>query len=390
MSNSASRQCNCWRPTLKPLATRVVQNLCWDQVFKANKKRFGVEHFTTHEAAANLAYVYQSQNRHAEAIELLQPTYNVLSKIDPLHASSLKAAVRLARLHTLAGNNDQARQLYQEAANDLARLFGENHPNTLTAKHGLALAQTSLGKLPAARKILEEVFYQQEIQLGSEHPSTLSTLHNLARANAALGDRDIAHQLYKSELAVHKKKWGLQDDRTREALSSLAFFHLDEAKFGLAIPYYQSLLESFPRREVQLIDRRRVTTQAMLGLCHMKTKQFESAREILKSAQQDCQLFFPEDWLLPVVTGLLGEVELRAGERLDAEVALIRSYEQLINQERELPWRWKPLGLRAATRRLAEFYETSETDLASAAGQRVLDGIPAALRKGFCKEQEQE
>ena len=51
----------------------------------------------------------------------------------------------------------------------------------------------------------------------------------------------------------------------------------------------------------------------------------------------------------------------KSGDRETAEAALVRSYEQLKVQEVHLPQRWRPLGLRAATRRLAEFYESGTT-----------------------------
>jgi hypothetical protein len=214
-----------------------------------------------------------------------------------------------------------------------------------------------LQQLPQARQLLEEILQQQRIQLGNEHPSTLSTMHNLAGLRASIGDPGGAEKLFEEELAIHRRLRSDQDDATREALSSLAFFYLEQARFSDAIPHYRALRDSFAVED--LLDRRRVTAQAMLGLCHLKANEAESARQVLEAGLGECRQYLPDDWLLPVVEGLLGEAHDKAGDRESAEVALVRSYEQLKAQEINLPLAWRPLGLRAATRRLAEFYESS-------------------------------
>ena len=82
------------------------------EVFEDRKQNLGEQHFSTHGAAADLAYAYQLGRRREQALTLLEPSYQALAKQDPFHPTTLKAAVRLARLYVLEGNLDQAQQIY--------------------------------------------------------------------------------------------------------------------------------------------------------------------------------------------------------------------------------------------------------------------------------------
>lgn len=356
------------------------------RVLDARKRGLGEDNRRTYQAMADLAYVLQEQGRHADALTLLGNAYQGL-QIDDLHPSTLRAAVRLARLHTLQGNIDQAAVLYEQTVNDLARLLGESHPQTVTAKHGWALLKSSLHEWPQAQQLLTEVLDAQRKQLGNEHPATLATMHNLAKLHARIGNAEAARSLYEEELRGQLQTHGPSHNATREAISSMAFFLMEQGKFSDAIPFYVQLVDSFSSDHV-LIDDRLVTSRSMLGLCHAKTGNHAAAKQVLELALSDCRNSFPESWIRAIVEGQLGEVYHRLGQQDAAETALVNSYEMLQQLETDLPTRWRPLGLRAATRRLADFYASSTSSQQQALAQEYRAEYQRICEFGFQQNDE--
>ena len=100
----------------------------------------------------------------------------------------------------------------------------------------------------------------------------------------------------------------------------------------------------------------------MLGLCRHKTGDHAQAKANLEAALDDCESSYADHWLTYIIKSLLGEVYLNLDQRNDAEEALNTGYEGLHLHSGDTPLRWKPMGLRAATRRLAEFYESADSD----------------------------
>ena len=329
------------------------------QVLQEHRQASGSHDPATLRAMANLAYVLMQQSRYREAHDLLEPAYQQLFRVDRYSSATLRAAVRLARLHSLLGNWRTSRQLYQDTISDLATLLGDKHPQTLNAKHGLGLVLANLSHWAEAQSILQEVLATQRDQLGSQHPTTLSTMHNLARLLERLGQTQAAQALWEEALAGQRSLHGDAHHATRESLSSLAFCYVGQGKFSAAIPHYQALVDSFDATQ-PLVDRQLVTSLSMLGLCQAKAGRIDDAIRVLSSARDLCQQHFARDWLWPVVAGQLGEQLVLSGDRDQGETTLLRSYDAFqAFRIQDLPLAWRPLGHRAAARRLAEFYESA-------------------------------
>ena len=105
-----------------------------------------------------------------------------------------------------------------------------------------------------------------------------------------------------------------------------------------------------------------IIPRTMLGLCRHKIGDHAQAKANLESARELSQSLLPEHWLTDIVSSLLGEVYWSLGERQVAEDALLEGYEGLLVREEEVPSRWKPMGLRAATRRLVNFYDSADSE----------------------------
>jgi hypothetical protein len=100
----------------------------------------------------------------------------------------------------------------------------------------------------------------------------------------------------------------------------------------------------------------------MLGFCQLKAKETVDASASLERAQSAIDQLQPEHWLSNVVSSLRGEAYWKLDRRAEAEEALLQGYDGLKARHAEIPQRWHPMGLRAATRRLAEFYESADSD----------------------------
>ena len=270
---------------------------------------------------------------------------------------ALRVTKDLASLHIARNELDRANQIYSETIPKLVASLGSTHPQTLTAKHGEALVFFSQGDIKLAGETLASVLAEQQKQLGAAHPSTLSTMHNLALAKKALGQLSHAEQLLAEELELRRKNFGEDHRTTQQATSSLAFFFLERGEFAKAIPHYKSLAGTATLET----DSDSVTAWLMLGFCQFKASDYESAASTLETVK-DASEKLPPPWMQYIVTSLLGEVYWKLDRRHEGEDVMLAGYEGLVGYAAEIPPRWQPMGLRAATRRLAEFYESADTE----------------------------
>ncbi len=322
----------------------------------------GEDHVATHRAKSKLAFVLQSQQQYDEALELLSEAHSGLLEAnfrwDPV---ALRVTSNLATLHVARQEMQRAKSIYGATIPKLERALGPEHPQTLTAKHGLALVNFSEGNLQVAAASLSDVLKRQREHLGTAHPSTLTTIHNLALARKALGQAKDAEELLTEELDARLEHFGIQHDSTRETLSSLAFHHLEQSEFVKAIQRYQQLVGK-PDPNFVDHDMSSVVALTMLGFCQLKAKETVDASTSLERAQSAIDQLQPEHWLSNVVSSLRGEAYWKLDRRAEAEEALLQGYDGLKARHAEIPQRWQPMGLRAATRRLAEFYESADSD----------------------------
>lgn len=329
------------------------------EVFDSRKAMLGPLHPETHIAATHLAFAYQTQGRISEALPMLEQAYNALRNESHWHPLANRIAIRLATLHANNGDLALAEQLYKDILNELRVLMGEQSPDTISAKHRLAQVYSAQRRLLDAAPLLDETLLAQTRQLGPDHSDTLETKRQLAGVLARLNRHAKAQILLEEVLATHRQLFGDNHPQTRDSTSALAFFHLEQSQFPQAASYYEILSTSLNHSSHDS-DTRAIIAQMMLGLCRHKSGNYQAAKVDLRSALDRCLTTYPDTWLRPLIEGQLGEVHMRLGEREAAEDALRNSYDLLQQQESELPLRWKPMGLRAVTRRLAEFYEAAD------------------------------
>ncbi|MCA2621865.1 MULTISPECIES: tetratricopeptide repeat protein [unclassified Microcystis] len=114
------------------------------QEFLANQKKYCPEIFegdnypNITENLNNLAKLYQSQGRYAEAeplyLQALELRKRLLGENHPDVSSSLNG---LAKLYNSQGKYEEAEPLYLQALAIAEQALGENHPNTVKIRESL-------------------------------------------------------------------------------------------------------------------------------------------------------------------------------------------------------------------------------------------------------------
>ncbi len=311
-------------------------------------------------AQGDLGTFYATQGRWNDALELLTHAYEGLTAANgKWHPATMKTALNLAALQISLGNLTTAAEVYEETLTLATSVLGGDHPQTLTAMHGLALVRYAQQRTAEADELFTAVFNGQVAELGKQHPATLDTLHNLAKLRTAQGRIDEAESMLMDELQHREAVQGKHHPATQKTLESVAFFYLNQSRFADAVRYYDRVADRLQRVNSQ--DMNAYIARTMSSLCRLKLGEYQRAGEDLESVRQFCEESQPDHWLLFVAESLRGEVLLRMDRRNDAEDALVRGYEGLKIHETDLPGHWKPMGLSAATRRLAEFYESAAT-----------------------------
>ena len=327
------------------------------QVVARREQTLGAEHSDTLKAIHNLAHVYQSRTRFDDALELLQDAHAGFAVAEPeWKPNMLRVSSSLASLYLAQGKPDLAMRLYERIEAPARQILGEDHNQALTIRSGRAFAHLLLGEVQQADSQMTQLLEDQRRVLGEAHPNTLATMHNLAALRRTQGQRAAATELLELEWKGRQRTFGDEHASTISALSELAFSYLDQQRFEAATDHYRQLVDLLALTGPG--SQKHIASLAMLGLSHQKRGSHDQARASFEEALQRSEEADGEPWLRFCVESLLGESLLRLDLRAEAEASLRRGYEGLKAHESSVPARWKPLGLRAATRRMVEFYTT--------------------------------
>ena len=183
------------------------------------------------------------------------------SERDALIATNLLAGALHER-----GELDAALPLYDRALHGLARLKGEEHPDTLAAMSNYALLLFSRRPSAESVAVLERVLTVRERVLGPEHFETLMVLASLGSQAYMLGDRATAATRW--ELALQRASTSLPREHPIRVslLSNLAALRRDEGEFERAESLQREVLAL--RRE-QLGDDHEQARLAQIGLAEV-------------------------------------------------------------------------------------------------------------------------
>jgi tetratricopeptide (TPR) repeat protein len=124
--------------------------------------------------------------------------------LGPEHPDTLGSVNNLAALYYSQGRYAEAEPLFQRGLRDRERVLGPEHPDTLGSVNNLAALYYSQGRYAEAEPLYQRALRDRERVLGPEHPDTLASLGSLAGLLARAGRVDEAAALIEEYLARTK------------------------------------------------------------------------------------------------------------------------------------------------------------------------------------------
>ena len=96
------------------------------------------------------------------------------------HSLALNTVNNLAGVYESQGRYAEAEMLYKRVLRSQEQQLGSDHPSVLTTMHNLASVYESQGRYAEAKKLYNRVLPSLEEQLGSDHVDVLATKRRLA------------------------------------------------------------------------------------------------------------------------------------------------------------------------------------------------------------------
>jgi tetratricopeptide (TPR) repeat protein len=172
------------------------------------RRVLGETHHQTLLTMANLASLYHTHNRLAEAerlnVQVLRVRRRVLGADNP---STLLSMNNLATVYVERGKFSEAQSLCTRALEGLRRVFGDEHPHTLTACYNLADLYQRQGKYDKAEGLYAKALAGQRRRLGEGHQRVIEALNGLARNLLRQEKYGQAEALLREGLATCPERW---------------------------------------------------------------------------------------------------------------------------------------------------------------------------------------
>lgn len=193
--------------------------------------------------------------------------------------------------YTLARFKDwgDAREYYQQLADNLGRLLGRDHADTLTARHFLAVWRRATGDADGAMTALLDLAAHDLRALGADHPETIATRADLANWRKQLDSAGGAAAVYAELLLDQNQALGADDPRTLDMLDRLSRWfgdthHVEDAT------YVRTELLARQLRRYGAQDRHVLESREYLADLwgQLNTKDIPGAVEALADVLVDC------------------------------------------------------------------------------------------------------
>ena len=212
----------------------------YQRALAISKKQLGPDHPDTGTSLNNLAELYCSMGRYSEAEPLHQRALAISEKqLGPDHPQTIRNLNNLAELCRSMGRYSEAEPLHQRSLAIREKHLGPDHPQTGTSLNNLAELYRSMGRYSEAESLLQRSLAIREKQFGPDHPSTGTSLNNLAGLYDSMGRYAEAEPLLQRSLAIREKQLGPDHPLTGTSLNNLAELYRSMGRYAEAEPLYQ-------------------------------------------------------------------------------------------------------------------------------------------------------
>jgi tetratricopeptide (TPR) repeat protein len=182
---------------------------------------FGPDAVETATALNNLALVYETLARYAEAEPLYRRAIEIGEKtLGKEHPDVATQYNNLALLLRDQGKYAEAEPLYRRAIEIDEKALGKEHPGVATDYNNLASLLQDQGKYAEAEPLYRRAIEIDEKALGKEHPGVATDCNNLALLLKAQGKYAEAEPLYRRAIEILQSSFGPEHPNTLTAQSN--------------------------------------------------------------------------------------------------------------------------------------------------------------------------
>lgn len=212
----------------------------WADIFcRQAKSKLGSEHPIVATSLDNLAFIYRSRGKYAEAEPLYFQALEMRRKLlKNEHSEVADSLNNLALLYEAQGRYAEAEPLCLRALEMRKRLFKNQHPDVADSLNNLGLLYTNQGKCTEAESLLEEALALRKHLLGSEHPRVATSLNNLAYCYNTQEKCEEAELLYVEALELYKRLLGDNHPDVAIGLNNLAQLYVNQNRYADAEPLF--------------------------------------------------------------------------------------------------------------------------------------------------------
>jgi tetratricopeptide (TPR) repeat protein len=191
----------------------------------------------------DLSGLYYAEGKYAAAEPLLKRSLAILEKVlGPEQPEVAKSLNNLATLYYAESKYAEAEPLLKRSLMISEKALGPEDPLVATCLSNLAELYRIEGKYAEAEPLAKRSLMIREKALGPEHPDVTDSLSNLALVYQDEGKYAEAEPLYKRALAIDEKALGPEHPGVAVSLNNLAGLYRDEGKYAEAEPLYKRAL----------------------------------------------------------------------------------------------------------------------------------------------------
>jgi len=207
------------------------------------EKALGPDHPSVGTLLNNLGELYRAQGRYAETEPLFRRSLAIREKVlGPDHPDIGTTLNNLALLYKAQGRYAETESLHQRSLSIAEKALGPDHPKVWAALNNLAALYEMQGRYAEAEPLFRRSLTIREKALGPDHPNVAMALNNLAALYESQGRYAEAEPLFRRSLAIREKALGPDHPNVGTALNNLAGLYETQVRYAEAEPLYRRSL----------------------------------------------------------------------------------------------------------------------------------------------------
>ena len=191
-----------------------------------------------------LATIYQSNNQHDKAIQVIQRLVAFHDRKNGRQSKETTSALNmLADSFSKKADYQKSLEIHEIVLTNVQKLYGSESPQVASTYGNLALDFRNLGLSEKALPLAEKAFTINAKSLGPNDVNTAIFLSNLALINDDLGNTEKAELQYDKSFSTMQTIFGPDHQQTAIAINNLALFHQKKGNYKKSIPLLENALD---------------------------------------------------------------------------------------------------------------------------------------------------